>query len=56
MNQEIKDAISNIFDTLNINIDILDFNPTIQGNDFDKQSYYQLWHLLYSAEDDGKKL
>jgi hypothetical protein len=24
--QEIKDAISNIFDTLNINIDILDFD------------------------------
>jgi CRISPR-associated endonuclease Csn1 len=51
--QEIKDAISNIFETLNINIDILDFDPTIQGNDFDKQPYYQLWHLLYSAEDDG---
>ncbi|MEO7978999.1 type II CRISPR RNA-guided endonuclease Cas9 [Flavobacterium sp.] len=51
---EIKEAVFPIFETLEINTDILDFNPTIQGNDFDKQAYYQLWHLLYSAEDDDK--
>ena len=49
---EIKEAIEKIFETLNINTNILDFDPTIQGNEFDKQPYYQLWHLLYSSEDD----
>ncbi|MET3115688.1 CRISPR-associated endonuclease Csn1 [Pedobacter sp. CG_S7] len=48
----IKEAIAKIFEVLNINISILDFNPAIQGNEFDKQSYYQLWHLLYSSEED----
>ena len=51
---EIKEAVTPIFETLNINTNILDFNPAIQGNNFDKQPYYQLWHLLYSAEDDDK--
>lgn len=49
---EIKQAISKTFNTLNINTEILDFDPTLQGNDFDKQAYYQLWHLLYSSEKD----
>jgi len=49
---EIKEAISKIFETLNISTNILNFDPTIQGNDFDKQPYYQLWHLLYSSEED----
>lgn len=51
---EIKEAVAPIFETLNISTAILDFDPTVQGNDFDKQPYYQLWHLLYSAEDDDK--
>ena len=49
---EIREAVAPIFETLNINTAILNFDPTVQGNDFDKQSYYQLWHLLYSAEED----
>ncbi|TRX02750.1 type II CRISPR RNA-guided endonuclease Cas9 [Flavobacterium gawalongense] len=49
---EIKEAIVKIFETLNINTNILDFDPTIQGNEFDKQPYYQLWHILYSSEED----
>ncbi len=49
---EIREAVFTIFESLNITTTILDFDPNIQGNDFDKQSYYQLWHLLYSAEDD----
>lgn len=49
---EIKEAIVKIFENLNINTNILDFDPTIQGNEFDKQPYYQLWHLLYSSEED----
>ena len=51
---EIKEAVAPIFEILNINTPILDFDPNIQGNDFDKQPYYQLWHLLYSADDDEK--
>ncbi|WP_348811466.1 type II CRISPR RNA-guided endonuclease Cas9 [Flavobacterium maritimum] len=49
---EIKEAVVPIFESLNISTNILDFDPNIQGNNFDKQPYYQLWHLLYSAEDD----
>jgi CRISPR-associated endonuclease Csn1 len=49
---EITEAVAPIFETLKINPNIINFDPTIQGNDFDKQSYYQLWHLLYSAEED----
>ncbi|MFH6991536.1 type II CRISPR RNA-guided endonuclease Cas9 [Flavobacterium sp. FlaQc-48] len=49
---EINKIIKSAFSDLEINTDILDFNTNIQGNDFDKQPYYQFWHLLYSAEDD----
>lgn len=49
---EIKEALLPIFETLEINTAILNFDPTIQGNDFDKQAYYQLWHLLYSNEEE----
>lgn len=37
---------------LGINTSILDFNPELEGNDFEKQASYQLWHLLYSYEGD----
>jgi CRISPR-associated endonuclease Csn1 len=49
---DIKNIIKSAFSDLEINTAILDFDPNIQGNDFDKQPYYQLWHLLYSTEDD----
>lgn len=49
---EIKETVAQIFETLNINTTILNFDPNKQGNDFDKQPYYQFWHLLYSAEED----
>ena len=37
---------------LRIDTSILDFNPELEGNDFEKQASYQLWHLLYSYEGD----
>ncbi|MDQ1096495.1 MULTISPECIES: type II CRISPR RNA-guided endonuclease Cas9 [Chryseobacterium] len=37
---------------LGIDTSVLDFNPELDGNDFEKQSSYQLWHLLYSYEGD----
>ncbi|MFV8328421.1 type II CRISPR RNA-guided endonuclease Cas9 [Flavobacterium sp. ZS1P14] len=51
---DIKKIIKSAFSDLEINTNILDFDPTIQGNDFDKQPYYQFWHLLYSSEEDEK--
>ncbi|WP_396177379.1 type II CRISPR RNA-guided endonuclease Cas9 [Flavobacterium sp.] len=51
---DIKNIIKSAFFDLGINTNILDFDPNIQGDNFDKQPYYQLWHLLYSAEDDDK--
>ena len=49
---DIKQIFKSAFKDLEINTAILDFDPSIQGNDFDKQGYYQLWHLLYSSEED----
>ncbi|MCI9846023.1 type II CRISPR RNA-guided endonuclease Cas9 [Flavobacterium pectinovorum] len=51
---DIKNIFKSAFSDLGINTAVLDFDPNIQGNNFDKQSYYQFWHLLYSAEDDDK--
>lgn len=52
---EIKDMVKRIFEVLGINTDILEFNAELEGKDFENQAAYQLWHLLYSAEDDIKK-
>jgi CRISPR-associated endonuclease Csn1 len=52
--QEQKEEIKQIFKQIGINTRILDFDAGIKGNDFDKQTSYQLWHLLYAAEDDNK--
>jgi CRISPR-associated endonuclease Csn1 len=49
---DIKTIFKSAFSDLKVNTTLLEFDPTIQGNDFDKQPYYQLWHLLYSAEED----
>ncbi|MBI9058284.1 MAG: type II CRISPR RNA-guided endonuclease Cas9 [Labilibaculum sp.] len=51
---EIKEELKQVFPQIGIDPTILEFNSDIEGNDFDKQTSYQLWHLLYSAEDDGK--
>ena len=51
---EINETISSKFLDLGIDTQILLFNPELKGNEFDKQPVMQLWHLLYSAEDDNK--
>jgi len=51
---EINEVVSTKFLELGIKTDILFFDPNIAGQTFDKQAYMQLWHLLYSAEDDEK--
>lgn len=52
--KEIREELHAVFSTIGIVPDILDFNANLEGKDFDKQKSYQLWHLLYSAEEDNK--
>ena len=47
---EIKEELTTIFKHVGINTEILDFDYKTH----DKSLNYQLWHLLYSAEDDDK--
>lgn len=51
--KEIKSVVENLFQTLKIVTSILHFNAEVDGKDFEKQSSYQLWHLLYSYEGDN---
>jgi CRISPR-associated endonuclease Csn1 len=50
--EERKHALKGILSTLGINPEILEFNPILEGNAFEKQASFQLWHLLYSYEGD----
>ena len=52
--KEIKEELKSILPLINIDANILNFETSIEGEFFDKQTSYQLWHLLYSAEDDTK--
>ncbi|MCB0514279.1 MAG: type II CRISPR RNA-guided endonuclease Cas9, partial [Bacteroidetes bacterium] len=52
---EIKSMVKAIFEVLGINTAILEFDAELEGKAFENQASYQLWHLLYSAEDDIKK-
>jgi len=52
--EEIKKITKSVFTDLGINTTILNFNAEIPGDTFDKQPYYQLWHLLYSSDEDDK--
>ncbi len=44
-----------IFQSLGIKKEILEFDAELDGKDFEKQLSYQLWHLLYSYEGDNSK-
>ncbi|MDH6253416.1 CRISPR-associated endonuclease Csn1 [Chryseobacterium sp. H1D6B] len=52
---KIKDFIKEKFSEIGINTSILDFNPELEGKDFEKQVSYQFWHLLYSYEGDDSQ-
>lgn len=52
---EIKDMVKRIFEVLNINTEILEFDAELDGKYFEKQAAYQLWHLLYSYQEDDSK-
>lgn len=51
--EKVREVIRSIFEILGIRTDILSFNSDIPGDCFEKQSMYQLWHLLYSYEGDN---
>ncbi|GAA3509319.1 type II CRISPR RNA-guided endonuclease Cas9 [Aquimarina addita] len=50
---EIIHDISILFQEVGIDPRILQLDMNITSNDFSKQPAYQLWHLLYSYEDDN---
>ncbi len=50
---DVKDYVTQIFHTLGIKSDILDFDSSLEGNEIEKQLHFQLWHLLYSFEGDN---
>lgn len=52
---DIKSMVKSIFEILNINTDILEFDADLEDKYFEQQPSFKLWHLLYSAEDDSKK-
>lgn len=46
------ECIKKVFSGLGYKIDFLDFDSALDGNEFEKQPLYRLWHLLYSFEGD----
>lgn len=44
--------VREVFDALGIDTAILDFNSDTEQAEIEKQASYQLWHLLYSYEED----
>ena len=48
--------VSEVFKTIGVNTDILKFDSSLDGKDFEQQPMYQLWHLLYSFEGDKTEL
>lgn len=51
--EEIIEALQICFTEIGIEPSIFNVDLDIQGNAFSKQPAYQLWHLLYSYEDDS---
>ena len=50
---ETLQSIKDCFKTIGIKTGILEFDSELPGNYFDKQLSYELWHLLYSYDDDN---
>jgi CRISPR-associated endonuclease Csn1 len=44
--------VKRILKDLSLPTELLDLNLSLHGNEFDKQLYFQLWHLVYTVEDD----
>ena len=52
---DIVKIVKTIFNGLGYNTDILSFDSSLEGKDFEEQPMYRLWHLLYSFEGDDSK-
>jgi CRISPR-associated endonuclease Csn1 len=52
---EIEQALEDGLSSFGIDTSMLKFDPHLKGNDFDKQTHFKLWHLLYSYEDDDSR-
>jgi len=52
---EINEVVSTKFIELGVSTEILFFDSSLSGNNFDKQAFMQFWHLLYSFEDDNSR-
>lgn len=50
---EILDVVERVFKALNIKTEILQFDSSLDGQALEQQPSFQLWHLLYSSEDDN---
>jgi len=50
---EIKNMVKQVFAVLGINTAVLEFDAELEGKAFENQLSYQLWHLLYSYEEDN---
>ncbi|TKT90941.1 type II CRISPR RNA-guided endonuclease Cas9 [Dyadobacter frigoris] len=51
--KEIKELILSFFESMGIEISILNFSADLDGKAFEKQPAYLFWHLLYSYTDDS---
>jgi CRISPR-associated endonuclease Csn1 len=52
---EIYDVLVNVFEVLGIDNQILKYDDSLTGKEFENQPYFQFWHLLYSYEGDNSK-
>lgn len=52
---EIKNTVEIFLNSSNISTSILEFDATLEGKAFEQQAQYQLWHLLYSYQEDDSK-
>jgi CRISPR-associated endonuclease Csn1 len=50
---KVFEITTSVFEGLGYNTSILSFDTNLEGNAFEKQPAYQLWHLLYSFEGDN---
>ncbi len=51
--RSLVDDLKICFQEIGIEPNLFDVDFELKGNDFSKQASYQLWHLLYSYEDDN---
>lgn len=50
--KDVLAKVKSVFDGLGYNTAILTFDSALEGGAFEKQAFFQLWHLLYSFEGD----